>query len=125
MSITNAHAPRIETRTVELRALYVGNKQMTIAVFRQLPTFEIDDVISVPPAHPCFNVELWGYVAACDFVGCHKHYLRPHRHVIGTNGEILQKGTFYNLYGPPCSNDCLQHHWDFWQLRNIVIQPPP
>lgn len=84
----------ITRAVVELQTVRIGPKQMTKAVYTQLPVVQFDELVDV-----------WGFVAVCP-----KHCLRDivftpegwgHAHVIGTvpgNGGAMSLATAEYLY---------------------------
>lgn len=86
----------IATTTVTIRAIQVGNKQMTLAVFRQLPENEPVRDSCAKSLEPAGSI--WGWVNVHD-KNCVEE--GKHRHVILQDGDHLTRAIiripdFYN-----------------------------
>jgi hypothetical protein len=71
--------PKIDTMSIEIKVLRVGNHKMTKAVFRQIPR---DSKICGP---------IWGWVNEHS-ADCFTPYIAAHRHVVWQLGDALRIG---------------------------------
>jgi hypothetical protein len=86
----------IQTATVEIKTLTLSGKQVTLAVYRQLPECDILDVDWDKELKPIItmNGTPWGLVNYC-LPGCPKE---QHLHVVWQDGDTLYRSTTRNFY---------------------------
>lgn len=77
----------IKTASVEVKTLTISGKQVTLAVFRQLPEIEVIDLRGK------LRGVLWGRVNYCPDKNCGKW--PGHVHVVWQEGESLRRATVY------------------------------
>jgi hypothetical protein len=80
-----AKSALISTAKVEIKTLTLNGKQMTLAVFRQLPHYTL---MTYGRAH----ADLWGWVNHHPSSACGKGDFRDHRHIIAVarDGELIR-----------------------------------
>lgn len=93
----------LKTATVEIKTIQVGNKQMTLAVFRQLENESAFGLVRIHMPEWYFRVwrevceqNIWGYVNYHSSIGCDLlHGQEPpedwHRHVIWNDDGRLRR----------------------------------
>lgn len=82
---------QISTVSVEIKALTIGNKQMTLSVFRQLPR---EHVVAVDEWS--FKGVLWGRVNY-HWNACGSSTDKPHEHVVWQDGKVLKRACIASL----------------------------
>jgi hypothetical protein len=97
------HNAEIATAAVEIRTLTISGKQVTLAVFRQIPEKALYGVVE--------DGQIWGFVNYCPGKTCStwvdgwgdRRDRGPHRHVIWQDGQELCRATVYeyDLDGKP------------------------
>lgn len=106
LTVRNAE---IRTATVEIRTLTITGKQVTLAVFRQLPeegTFGKAGAVS------------WGWVNHCPDKACSPRHNRfgwdvQHRHVVWQKGAALRRTT---VWDPDQYNGAgYERHLEIWR----------
>jgi hypothetical protein len=89
MSHISTHDARITTVQVEIQALKIGRKQMTLSIFRQLP---LDDLVDYATTH--LRGVPWGWVNYW-WEGCGASWGQIHDgavlHVVWQDGEKLKR----------------------------------
>lgn len=98
MSTIQAHEAAISTATVEIKTLMVSNRQMTLAIFRQLE----ENWAWAEPGDPLYGLEapvhLWGRVNY-HFPGC-SNRPGPHEHVVFSANGVLYRCTVHGNQTP-------------------------
>lgn len=93
----DVHTAEIKTATIEIKALTIGRKQVTLSVFRQL---QEEDVINRKTGR--LQGKVWGRVnyfwGACDPGAEFRHNPKQHLHVVWQKGEELRRAC---VYAPP------------------------
>lgn len=102
------HNAAIRTATVTVRALTIGGKQVTQAVFRQLPE-EPWEIARHAGPH-----SWWGHVRYCP-KDC---TYRDHRHVIWQDDDVL----FRSLIVAPSWDSVDEAYAQFWAQVKLLPQ---
>lgn len=80
----------IKTATVAVRVITINDKQMTLAVFRQLP---IEHFMIMAGAWAHHQEDIWGWVNYCP-KDCEWQDTEPHLHVIWLENDKLVRTDF-------------------------------
>lgn len=119
----------ITTAQVELRTIMVGKKQMTCAVYRQLPVGHLfswnlqgdsgfDDDVDNYDIGVCGGVRLWGYVNYC-LPDCKcTEFLGEHFHVVGERDGILRVEIVASFAG---EGDGVYRVRNWQELRALIV----
>lgn len=76
-----AHTAAVRTATVELRTIVIGKKQLTLAVYQQIPQRDLLDFGKFGKDVPLVLGTVWGWVNHCNAKEC-KWVDDAHRHFI-------------------------------------------
>lgn len=103
--VVTVHNASLQTATVEIKILRVSGKQMTLSVFRQLPSKEIPDL---GESLESYSNVIWGWVNYCPD---QEKYCRDIHYVYSVGGVLYKdyvepgglwytsfRGTFNQLY---------------------------
>ena len=106
--VITTHEAQIETLQVSVQVVRIGPKQMTLAVFRQLPYEDLVRGVRFVPAPELwpFTGILWGrvqyYWPGCQSDSLYEETTEPHTHVIWQ-----EEGILYRSCVPSALPNCL------------------
>lgn len=96
LTVENA---QIKTASVEVKTLTISGKQVTLAVFRQMPGEEY------PAATPDPRWPIWGWINYHTSNCSHQN----HRHIVWQKGNELRKSSIVGIHVTPSMwNYCTQ-----------------